>query len=228
MSRSYADLPRLVHAPDCNMKTESDGYDITGIRYRRCFGCDAFAHEPLALQDQYLGYLSRWPDIDHTPWGHESGLIDFPSRIYSLNFTFHRSGRERFPVLKNPVPLAFDPRESIGKDDSKDHEGVSFREVWTDPIARTIWLGHKPFMITNQYFRSYCLGHADILRKNPERLLGERVAFHFDGGFAMNFNALGPQLVPFLISGLISEGLWPFFKLPESTLTWKYNPAKAS
>jgi hypothetical protein len=158
MSRSHADIQRLTHSPDCGYRAESDGYDATGIRYRQCFACGAFEHEPLVFRDVYLGNLSRWPDLEHTPYGHESALLDFPGAggIYSLDWTFHREHPERLPVLKVPVPLAFDPVEVVRKDDAEEHEGVSFHEVWTDPIARTLWLGHKPFMITNQHFRAYC------------------------------------------------------------------------
>lgn len=220
----YVDV-RLQHSANCFRCGEYDGYDITGVKWKRCFGCDVFAHEPLKFgRGGYLGSLSKWPDLEHTPYGHESDLLDFPS-TYSADYTFHRSAPERLPILKAPVPLAFNPAEKVDKDDSKDHEGVSFHEVWCDPVARTIWLGYKPFMLTNQYFRGYCVGHANWLRKKPDILLAERVSFYFDDGFG-NYGwagAIGAQLTPYLIHALDTEGLWPYLRLSQgSALQWRY------
>jgi hypothetical protein len=222
-------MKALKHSEDCYHRYEHQGCDVTGVKYCSCFGCGAFEHEPIVFgKVLYIGHLSRWPDPQRTPYGHESGLLDFPN-CYSLDYTFSRPIENRLPVIKTPIPIAFQPTEVIAKDDAKQHEGVSFREVWTDPIARIIWLGHKPFMLTNQYFRGYCIGHADDLRKNPGRLLGERVSFHFDGGFSMDydfFGALGSQLVPYLIRALDAEGFWPYFRIPGKLLEWEYRPER--
>lgn len=220
----------MNHSEDCLHPSVHEGRDATGVRYWTCFGCDAFEHEPLVFgRRSHLGHLSRWPDLERTPYGHESGLLEFPNH-YSLDFTFHRAEPERLPVIKNPVPIVFNPAEVIVKEDGGDHEGTSFREVWSDPLARLLWLGHKPFMLTNQYFRGYCVGHATDLRQRPDQLLRECVTFHFDGGFGGDrgwYQAIGAQLVPYLICALDAEGLWPYFKLPgRLVLGWKYKPER--
>lgn len=218
----------LKHSEDCPHLYEHQGLDATGVKYRSCFGCDAFEHDPLVFGGPLsLGHLSRWSDLEHTPYGHESGLLDFPN-CYSFDHTFSRPIENRLPIIKNPVPIAFQPTEVLAKNDAKEHEGVSFREIWTDPIARVIWLGHKPFMLTNQHFRGDCIGHADDLRKNPGRLLSERVSFHFDSdGMDYDFlRTLGSQLVPYIIRALDTEGFWPYFRIPGKLLEWKYRPER--
>jgi hypothetical protein len=222
---------RLVHLPDCHSTyvRAFDGYDATGVYYLRCFGCGAMAHEALKFKTTgYLGNLSSWPDLEHTPHEHESGLLDFPGGIYSSDYTFQRKPPERLPIIKAPVALAFDPRKSVTVNDSEGHEGISFHELWADAIARTLWLGHKPFLITSQYFRLQCIQHANHLRKYPDTLLGERVTFGFDGFSWSEFHhAIGAQLVPYLIHALDSEGLWPFMRLPNgSFLQWRYEPVQ--
>ena len=91
-------------------------------------------------------------------------------------------------------------------------------------MARTLWLGHKPFMITSQYFRGACVGEAQVLRKHPERLLREAVHFSVDSGLCGMGEwgyAIGAQLVPHLIWALSQEGRWPFFRIPTACeLRW--------
>lgn len=220
----------MKHEEDCCRPFVSGHLDITGINVRTCFGCRAFEHDPLVFHSGYLGHLTAWPDLEHTPYGHESGLLDFGRFTYSRDFTFHRGFPEKQPIIKAPVPVAFDPAEIIAKEDGKEHEGVPFHELWADPIARTVWLGYKPFIITSQYFRGYCVGHANDLRKHPERLLGEHVSFHFDGDFGMDgrfMQSIVAQLVPYLLAALDLEGLWPFLRLPRpSLLNWEYQPQR--
>lgn len=218
---------KLVHEQDCNaIRTleERWSYDATKVRYLHCYYCGALVHEPLKFKDsECIGYLTKWPDLQHTPYGHESGLLDIE---YGANdYTFNRPSPEKLPVLVIPVPIGFYPYHSLDKDDAKEHEGVSFRELWTDPLTRTIWLGYKRFMLTDQHFRSYCIGHAMDLRKHPEKLLRANVAFHFGYGIFQSpwSYAIGAQLVPFLINALDSEGLWPYFRLNGITpLQWSY------
>ncbi len=214
----------MKHKPDCDRVYDgrlyvTGLYDVTGVHYSFCYRCGAFEHDPLKFGSRagYLGSLSQWPDLEHTPYGHESALLDFSPSFYANDWTFHRDNPPRQPQVKNPVPVKFDPVDCLLKEDGNEHEGVSFRELWTDPIARTLWLGHKPFMLTNQYFRGACLGHAMQLRKAPDYLIGEHVMFDVGGGFGVDFEwarSIGAQLTPYLIGELDREGLWKFFRLP--------------
>jgi hypothetical protein len=130
----------------------------------------------------------------------------------------------RLPIVKNPVPILFWPVDVIAKEDGKEHEGVSFAQIWADDVARTIWLGVKPFMLTSQYFRGACLGEADDIRKHPDRLLREFFYVHISdftlsGSPSSEFCA---QLVPHLIWALERQGRWPYFHLPGAEeLRWQ-------
>lgn len=130
--------------------------------------------------------------------------------------------RKRRCIVKNPVSIGFDPNEAILKDDSKQHEGVRFSAIWQDEVARILWLGHKPFYITSQYFRASCINTADHLRRNPEILLWESVGFSLDSGWMLSESAyeIGAQLVPYLITALHNQRRWPFFPIPPTYLTW--------
>lgn len=129
------------------------------------------------------------------------------------------------PVVVNPVPLAFDVLEAIHSNDGKEHNGISFAQLWADEVARILWLGHKPFQITSQYFRGGCIESAHWLRKRPERLLWERVAFNLEGFHLLLFSEhsyrIGAQLTPYLIAALQREGNWPFLQIPDCVLRWE-------
>jgi hypothetical protein len=135
----------------------------------------------------------------------------------------------KLPVVKNPVPLCFDPAAAMLKDDSFEHEGVAFRKIWRDPVARTLWLGFKPFMLTSQYFRRHCKSEARDIRLHPERLLQESVLFRMD--YLCTFPtvqeyAISRQLVPYLIWALQRERQWPFFKMHVEPLLWTVEKAQ--
>jgi hypothetical protein len=129
------------------------------------------------------------------------------------------------PVLKCPVPIAFLPWQAAKVDDSKEHEGVSFAELWGDPVARTLWLAHKRFMITSQYFRLRCIQEAHRMRAHPERLLEERLGFSLgDGPLWMEswLYDIGHQCGPYLAWALQRDGKWPFWKIPAQELTYVF------
>src|SRR6185295_6487989 len=138
----WGEYKPFPHAEDCDyagLYSEAhviDGYDATGVKYRRCFGCWVTEHDPLVMKEPgYIGTLSEWP-AGRVPPGHESGLLDFGPFVYSRDYTYNPPMVEKLPVVPNPVPIAFHPINCLGKNDGKDHEGVSFRELWIDPIAR--------------------------------------------------------------------------------------------
>lgn len=70
------------------------------------------------------------------------------------------------PSFPNPVVMKFDPLVS------KDEE---IRQVFADPLARTIWIAFRPRHIVSQYFAGEVLEIARRLRStdpidNPEDL----------------------------------------------------------
>lgn len=164
---------------------------------------------------------------------------DDPSNIYYYNGDDYWERRDRnenpvqptLPRVINPVKLAFFPAVGLMKDDSREHEGVRLAEVWDDRVARTLWLGFKPFMLTCQFFRLYCIQNANWLRSNPGALLRERLSFRLSslssGLFATDFDySLTEQLSPYLICALQRDGKWPYFRLPHCELKWTYEPKK--
>lgn len=132
-------------------------------------------------------------------------------------------------TLKCPVPIGFLPWSATKVDDSKDHKGVSFAELWADPVARTIWLGYKRFMITDQYFRLRCLQSANYLRSHPDLVLRDRIAFAVVDLWAEDWAyEIGTQLGPYLVWALQREGCWPFWKMKSPELTWNYVRPRAA
>jgi hypothetical protein len=179
-----------------------------GIDYWVCGSCGAVCHPPLKfLGSQRTGSVPDGDLFRPDFFGITEMRADEPlPRRY-----------EKPPVMRNPVPLAFYPALAMSRDDASEHEGVSFRMLWGDAVARTLWLGYKPFILTSQYFRGSCMKEAERLREFPERLLREgtyvpaiECALGGNGEFATSISA---QIIPHLIYELTREGRWPFFHL---------------
>jgi len=135
---------------------------------------------------------------------------------------------EKGPWFSDPAKLAFNPRESMLKDDRKEHEGVSFARIWRDPLTRTIWLALKGRHLTSQYFRGAVVAQARWLRKHPPKSPWE-LNLHLGAGGSF----LGPpmsfqeQAWPYVVSILIREKRWPYLtpgNLPGRGINYKYEP----
>ncbi len=113
----------------------------------------------------------------------------------------------------NPVHVWFDPREAVLRDDSKLEDGIAFSAVWSDLLARTLWLAIKSRHITNQYFRRACLTQAEDIRRRPPRTTDDLHIsvdiHHFNGGLDADFRA---QIYPYIVRVLIDEKRWPYFE----------------
>lgn len=172
-----------------------------------------------------------------------SKWIDYPIHMHGFNGSFplfdiglpsswdrSRLSLPSKPLLINPVPIAFLPWQAVKVDDAKEYEGVSFAELWSDPVARTLWLGHKRFMITSQYFRLRCIQQGHELRRRPQKLLEERIVFNVEHGpFWPDpwLYDIGTQLGPYLAWALQREGKWPYWKVQCKELRWKYEKPKS-
>lgn len=200
----------MTHAPGCRHLSYYGHYydvdvyyDITGVRIEHCWSCRRTEYGAIELQG--AGHVGRLLP---------GGLFDAsdPAVEKYMSLPAAEQIRRPIPTIKNPVSLAFDPAELVQVDDGKDHDGVSLRTLWFDDVARTIWLGLKPFVLTSQYFRAGCIAEADRLRAHPERLLDERVYIAVEsalgGSVPCEFTG---QLTGYLIWALHHQGFWPYF-----------------
>jgi hypothetical protein len=106
----------------------------------------------------------------------------------------------------NPVPIGF---YLDALDDTSDppEEGVTLREVWCDPMARTFWLAIKSRHITSQYFRRWCLDAAGFARRSPPAawMALQGTLWSVCG---TSSSEVARQLWPYIVRILIDEGLW--------------------
>jgi hypothetical protein len=114
--------------------------------------------------------------------------------------------------IPEPVLLAFDPKEAIARDTGKDDEGVSFKRLWRDPLARTLWLAIRPHYLTSQHFRRNILNQAYWIRKNPPLNPDE---MHLYSESSMTSGVARPLKVavwPYVVAVLIKQGRWPYLR----------------
>lgn len=103
-------------------------------------------------------------------------------------------------MIREHIKLSFDPEKSSIEE---------VREVFSNPLARLIWLAVKPGHLTSQYFDFNCLRSAKEVQKvldSNETLSGEKV-FRILSPFGITpvEGIIGPterdfadELVPFL------------------------------
>ncbi len=110
-------------------------------------------------------------------------------------------------MFRDPVSLGFDPSTLTDETDLPE-EGVTLREVWKDPVARTLWLAIKARHLTSQHFRKQCLQFADGLRKNPPPAPGAIHSLPEVVCYATSIVELRRQLWPYIVRALIDDGAW--------------------
>lgn len=166
-----------------------------------------------------------------------SGYKYFNSRVLSLEPHRHISrgwfcsqcgteeelAREKVSLFPNPVVLNFDPEHSAGDAE----EGVTFAEVWADPIARTLWLGIAPCHLKSQYFRKACMDNAAEFRRQPpvtaedfRRRLRSDVMWVGSGGYDADYCRF---LYPFVVRAMFDAGEWPYIvpsSMAKEPLAW--------
>jgi hypothetical protein len=131
--------------------------------------------------------------------------------------------------IKDPVPLAFHPHAAFAREraQAKRDDRVSLRRIWKDPLARTLWLGVKPFYLTDQNFRWLVLAQARQLRHKPPRTY-EDYSLSVTNFWASSVHAsIREQLHPYIVRCLINEKRWPYFvpgRIPARPLGWVYVP----
>lgn len=162
-----------------------------------------------------------WRDIDRERESEKRSLNSYIQQYGDIN-------KDERPYFKDPQPLSFDPIEVCKTDTGKGEEGVKFRRVWKDPIARTIWLAIKARHITSQYFRGACIEMADDIRKRPPTSADDLRIYTGDhllfGSISIWFRA---QLWPYIVYELRREKRWPYFMPPpnlqvHNSLGWIY------
>lgn len=116
-------------------------------------------------------------------------------------------------VIKNPIELEFDPF-TCDDSDSND-EGVSIQAIFTDPIARTLWLGIRPFFMTDQYFRVNLMDAAKWISKEPPKMATalHRYTCSIVGGWPYGgvSQELSDNLFPHIVAVLMKNDRWDYF-----------------
>lgn len=154
------------------------------------------------------------------------GVLNFydVERWYIQRPKFDQNADLRRFHLANPRVLQFNPfrvcmRESW--QDAKDENGVFFRDVWSDPVARTLWLCAKGSFLTDQYFRGRCLSAAAQLRKYPPCCVEElRARWNPVSAWTAVENIFYLESLPYVIAALQDAHAWPFFRLPLARLRY--------
>lgn len=132
--------------------------------------------------------------------------------------------KDERPYFQDPVKLLFDPKEAMLRNDKREHEGVSFKRLWRDPLARTLWLAMKGRFLTDQHFRKGCLIQARDIRNGPRKTADDLHVSVNPRGFSFGLPYwYRVQLYPYVVRLLIDEGRWPYFeppRLPQHPLGW--------
>jgi hypothetical protein len=118
------------------------------------------------------------------------------------------------PYFRDPAVLAFDPRESMEKDDGREHDGIAFRSIWRNPLARTLWLAVKGRYLTNQYFRRHILLQAAGIRRRPPRVAEDLRVTPHPGLLAECPYWFRVQLYPYVVRCLLDRKQWPYLLPP--------------
>lgn len=137
--------------------------------------------------------------------------------------------KDERPYCQYPVKVLFDPDEVVQRDDKGEHEGVSFKRLWRDPLARTLWLAMKGRFLTDQHFRQGCLIRArlETSRNRPPKTADDlHVSVVNPRGFSFGLPYwYRVQLYPYVVRLLIDEGRWPYFeppRLPSTSIAMGY------
>jgi hypothetical protein len=161
------------------------------------------------------------------PSYHLEQLRDRQEEENERNRSRSRGTRRGTVWFHDPQPIRFDPEkvfiEEAG-DDCKGEGGVRLKEVWDDPLARTLWLGIKARHLTSGKFRPYVIETARELRERPPRTAGGMYLSTGDWTGTVN-SELSVQLYPYVVRILIDEGKWPYFHpgrqwVANGTLGW--------
>ncbi len=81
------------------------------------------------------------------------------------------SANDTSPQIKNPIPLAFRVNEAAWRETatvegtSKGEKTIPLRDIFRDPLERTLWLAIKSRHITNQHFNHEVRRAAESIRR---------------------------------------------------------------
>lgn len=95
----------------------------------------------------------------------------------------------------DPVKLAFDPAKT---------EDEQFKRIWSDEIARAVWIGLRYRRVTNQHFKD----HVESIAASVKKRLGLGVLSRTQlrGMFSWNSDIFGSEE----LTGLVALRLFPY------------------
>lgn len=132
------------------------------------------------------------------------------------------------PYFSDPMPILFHPEAACRRDDRKDEDGIKFKTIWNNRLARLLWMAIGSRYLKSQYFRRSMLNQAYWLRKKPPRTVDD-LHLSVESGFSTFSEGLPfyfrAQLYPYIVRILIHEKKWPYFippRIPARDLGWVY------
>lgn len=134
-----------------------------------------------------------------------------------------------YEPLFGPVILTFDPVLTCETDNGAEEAGVPWRDIWNDPLVRSIWLVVASHYAKSQHFRQQCIESAGWFRKFPP-IVANNIGTFTD--FGCSDLQVKTRLYPYVVRCLMDEGRWPYLSPPAALLApgptpWKFVPKEA-